>query len=71
MGERVKLNIGVQAFNVVNHANFANPSPQEGGNLASPSFGVVTRMLNNAGFGGQSSQSGGPRTMELSVRLQF
>ena len=72
IGEQVRLNIGVQAFNVFNHPNFANPSPQTGANLASPNFGVVTQML-NSGFGGPTSffQAGGPRSMELSVRLQF
>src|SRR5579883_1605496 len=70
--ERVRLNLGLQAFNVFNHPNFANPSPQEGGNLASPEFGQVTRML-NTGLGGASAlyQAGGPRSMELAVRLQF
>ena len=72
IGEQVRLNIGVQAFNVFNHPNFANPSPQTGANLASPNFGVVTQML-NSGFGGPASffQTGGPRSLELSVRLQF
>jgi len=70
--ERVRLNLSIQAFNVFNHPNFANPSQQEGGSMASPEFGLVTRML-NTGFGGASAlyQSGGPRSMELSVRLQF
>ena len=70
--ERVRLNVGIQAFNIFNHPNFANPSQQEGGNMASPEFGQVTRML-NTGLGGASAlyQSGGPRSMELSVRLQF
>jgi hypothetical protein len=72
IGEQVRLNIGVQAFNAFNHPNFANPSPATGANLASPNFGVVTQML-NSGLGGPASffQSGGPRSMELSVRLQF
>jgi len=70
--ERVRLNVAIQAFNVFNHPNFANPSQQEGGSMASPEFGLITRML-NAGFGGASAlcQSGGPRSMELSVRLQL
>lgn len=72
-GERARLDISVQAYNVLNHPNFANPSPQEGANLASPEFGIATRMLNAGGIGGGNSlySSGGPRSMELSIRVQF
>jgi hypothetical protein len=71
--ERIRFNIAAQAYNVFNHPNFANPSPQQGANLASPDFGVMTHMLNQ-GFGGSVNslyRSGGPRSMELSLRLQF
>ncbi len=71
--ERVVLNISAQAFNVFNHPNFANPSPLEGANLASPNFGVVTEMLNQS-FGGPVNslfRTGGPRSIEISVRLRF
>ncbi|MDX2178607.1 MAG: carboxypeptidase regulatory-like domain-containing protein [Bryobacteraceae bacterium] len=71
--ERIRLNISAQAFNILNHANFANPSPFEGSNLSSPNFGVVTRMMNQGFGGGISStyRSGGARSIELSLRLQF
>ena len=71
--ERFKLHLAVQGFNILNHPNFANVSPFDGGNLSSPNFGVVTRMLNQSFGGGVSSlyRSGGPRSMELSVRFQF
>jgi hypothetical protein len=70
--ERVRLNLGLEAFNALNHPNFANPTPQLGANLASPDFGIVTQML-NSGTGGVNSlyQPGGPRSMEVFVRLQF
>ena len=70
--EQVRLNLGLEAFNALNHPNFGNPTPQLGANLASPDFGIVTQML-NSGFGGVNSlyQPGGPRSMELFVRLQF
>src|SRR3984957_20266318 len=71
--ERVALSLSAQAFNVFNHPNFANPSPLEGANLASPNFGVVTEMLNQS-FGGAVNslfRSGGPRSIELAVRLRF
>jgi hypothetical protein len=45
----------------------------EGGNMSSPNFGVMTRMMNQSFGGGVSSlyRSGGPRSMEFSVKLQF
>ena len=73
VSERVKLHLAVQGFNILNHPTFANVSPFDGGNLSSPNFGVVTRMLNQSFGGGVSSlyRSGGPRSMELSIRFQF
>lgn len=73
IAERYRFSIGVEAFNALNHPNFANPSSQEGANLASPDFGVVTQMLNQSFGGGVNAlyRSGGPRSMELALRLQF
>jgi Carboxypeptidase regulatory-like domain/TonB dependent receptor len=71
--ERVSLTLSAEAYNVFNHPNFANPSPLIGANLASPNFGVVTEMLNQS-FGGAVNslfRSGGPRSIELAVRLRF
>jgi hypothetical protein len=39
--ERFKFTFGIQAYNVLNHANFANPS----GTLTSGSFGTITNTL--------------------------
>ena len=71
--ERYRLSISAEAFNALNHPNFANPSPLEGANLASPDFGVVTQMLNQSYGGGVNAlyRPGGPRSMELALRLQF
>jgi len=71
--ERSILSFAAQGYNVFNHPNFANPSPLEGSNLASPNFGVVTQMLNQSGFGAGNSlfRSGGPRSIEFSIRLRF
>jgi hypothetical protein len=35
------LTLGMQTYNVLNHANFANPS----GSLSSSSFGLITTTL--------------------------
>ena len=73
ISERWRLNLSAQAYNALNNPNFANPSMNEGANLASPNFGVMTRMLNQSfgGGGGSLYQSGGPRSVELALRLQF
>lgn len=69
--ERISIQLRADAFNALNHANFANPSPLEGANLANASFGIATRML-YSGFGGGSVQSpGAPRSVQLSLRAQF
>ena len=72
-GERTKVNIFAQGFNIFNQANFANQSTQEGANLASPVFGYATRALNQSGGGGAGSmyRIGGPRTMQVGLRFTF
>ncbi|MCW5981372.1 MAG: hypothetical protein KIT09_25025 [Bryobacteraceae bacterium] len=57
--EQARLQVMAQAFNILNHANFANPSPLEQANLASPSFGAATRAL------------GGLRALQLGLRVEF
>lgn len=68
MGERGQLQARAEAFNLTNTPNFANPS----GVTTSRSFGRSTQML-NTGLGGLSPlyQSGGPRSLQLSLRLSF
>jgi hypothetical protein len=39
--EKMSLTLGIQAYNVLNHANFANPS----GTLSSGSFAEITTTL--------------------------
>jgi hypothetical protein len=67
--ERVALQLRSDFFNVLNHANFANPD----GNLDDGSaFGRSSQMLNQ-GLGGLSPlyQMGGPRSVQLSLKLVF
>src|SRR6185437_820682 len=67
--ERVGLELRADAFNLLNHPNFANP-------LGFVEFGSLflnsTRMLNE-GLGGLSPlfQEGGPRSLQLSLKLTF
>jgi hypothetical protein len=73
ISETWRLHLSAQAFNVLNTPSFANPSPTEGANLASPNFGLMTRTLNQAAGGGSNSiyRNGGARQIELVLRLQF
>jgi hypothetical protein len=64
----------VDIFNVLNHANFGSPVNY----LSSPQFGQATQMLNaSLGSGGQSGglsplyQIGGPRSVQLALKVQF
>ena len=68
ISERFQLQFRADAFNVFNHPNFANP-------LADPTFPTSlqsTQMLNQA-LGGLNPlfQEGGPRSLQLSLKLAF
>jgi len=72
--ERLSLQARGDVFNILNHPNFGNPINY----LSSPQFGQVTQMLNNyLGGGGQNGglnplyQIGGPRSIQLALKLQF
>jgi hypothetical protein len=72
--ERFSLQFRGDFFNILNHPNFGSPITY----LSSPQFGHATQMLNNyLGSGGQSGglnplyQIGGPRSIQLALKLQF
>ena len=72
--EQKRLQIRLEAFNALNQPNFADPVRY----LNSPVFGQSTSMLNMMlGTGTPGSglapilQTGGPRTLQGSVRFQF
>ena len=67
--ERFKLQFRTDAFNLLNHPNFSNPAGYIG---FGPGFLESTAMLNN-GLGGLNPlfQEGGPRSLQLSLKLSF
>ncbi len=81
--ERVNLQFRADFFNIFNHPNFGDPINSLGSATATSvtvnsSFGVSTQMLGRSlGSGGTEGgfnplfQVGGPRSAQLSLKLQF
>ena len=72
--EKVGLRFRSEFFNIFNHPNFGNPI----NTLTSPLFGHSTQTLaNSLGSGGANGgfnplyQIGGPRSIQLALKLQF
>ena len=72
--EKIRLHFRSEFFNLFNHPNFGNPVNI----LSSPLFGQSTQSLaNGLGSGGPNGglsplyQIGGPRSIQLAVKLQF
>jgi hypothetical protein len=72
--ENVGLRFRAEFFNIFNHPNFGNPN----NDLTSPLFGHSTQMLaSSLGSGGANGgfnplyQIGGPRSIQLALKLQF
>jgi Carboxypeptidase regulatory-like domain/TonB-dependent Receptor Plug Domain len=76
--ERVKLQLRSEFFNLFNHPNFGDPGNFQGNSLLSPLFGQSTSMLGRSlGSGGLTGgfsplyQIGGPRSIQLALKLTF
>jgi len=72
--EKVGLRFRSEFFNIFNHPNFGSPN----NTLSSPLFGRSTQMLaSSLGSGGPNGgfsplyQIGGPRSIQLALKLQF
>ncbi len=65
IGERQRVQIRAEAFNLFNHVNFSNPS---GTNIYSPTtFGEITSQVGAS----STTSSGGPRVFQFSLRYEF
>jgi len=69
LGERVGLDFRADAFNLFNTPSFANPI----GIMTNANFGRSTQIVSAASVGGMNPlfQVGGPRSMQLALKLQF
>jgi len=68
--EQVRLQFRGDFFNLFNHTNFANPISD----MSNANFGKITQTLGSAvatSVGTTGGPIGGPRLIQLSVRLQF
>jgi hypothetical protein len=67
--ETLGLDLRVDAFNLTNTPNFGNPT----GVMTSANFGRSVAILSTGVTGGQNPQFqiGGPRSLQLGLRLQF
>ena len=63
--ERIKLKAEGTFTNVLNHTNLGDPNMD----LSSSSFGLISGTIGS--YNGTSSDFGGARTGQVSVRLEF
>jgi hypothetical protein len=74
LGERFKLQLKAELFNLFNHPNFGNPINILSNNLFGQSTQMFGRSLGRGGINGGLSplyQIGGPRSTQLALKLQF
>jgi hypothetical protein len=74
LGERARLQLRVEVFNLFNRPNFGDPTADLGSRLFGRSTQTLARSLGAGGVNGGLSplyQVGGPRSVQLALRLGF
>jgi hypothetical protein len=74
LSEHTRLQLRAEVFNVFNHPNFGDPVGDLGSRLFGLSTQTLARSLGTGGVNGGLSplyQVGGPRSVQLAVRLGF
>jgi Carboxypeptidase regulatory-like domain len=74
LSERTRLQLRAEVFNVFNHPNFGDPVGDLGSRLFGLSTQTLARSLGTGGVNGGLSplyQVGGPRSVQLALRLGF
>jgi hypothetical protein len=72
--ERVRLQLRAEVFNLFNHPNFGDPVSDLGSRFFGRSTQMFARGLGNGGLAGGLTplhQVGGPRSVQLALRLGF
>ena len=71
--DQINLQMRADVFNVFNHPNFGDPVGDLGSSLFGRSTSMLGRSLASAGSAGLNPiyQVGGPRTIQLVLKLQF
>ena len=74
LGEHLNLQLKAEIFSLFNHPNFGNPVNTLSSNLFGQSTQMLGRSLGTGGINGGLSplyQIGGPRSIQLALKLQF
>jgi hypothetical protein len=74
LSERTRLQLRAEVFNVFNHPNFGDPVGDLGSRLFGLSTQTLARSLGTGGVNGGLSplyQVGGPRSVQLALRIGF
>ncbi len=74
LGERARLQVRAEFFNVFNHPNFGDPVGDLNNRLFGRSVQTLARSLGTGGVNGGLSplyQVGGPRSVQLALRFSF
>ena len=71
--DQTNLQLRADVFNIFNHPNFSDPVGDLGSGLFGRSTSMLGRSLGSAGSAGLNPiyQVGGPRAMQLVMKLQF